>query len=236
MRNLRRGWGRGKHAWDHNGETDGRAWAGARGLIDAARRRHAGPSAGVHAAADQRHGSAAPPGPAHHGVSAQQLLSGMCVRTRHRTPTEWRRHHTTPALLVGAALVRRAFFDGTTRRPCAFFWTRDTGVRDRARSLPQLTYNSLLTTWEETMRRSTIAAIASFTMLAFAPSSQASPLVRGGDLAATPQSDVLQVGYGYYGHRHQNWYQNHHYGWYHHHHDYWHHRHYGWDYHHRRYY
>jgi len=86
------------------------------------------------------------------------------------------------------------------------------------------------------MRRSIIAAIASFTMLAFAPSSQASPLIRGGDLAATPQSDVLQVGYGYYGHRHRGWYRGHHYGWYHHHHGYWHHRHYGWGYHHRRYY
>ena len=58
------------------------------------------------------------------------------------------------------------------------------------------------------MRRSVIAAIASFAILAFAPSSQASPLIRGGDLAAAAaQNDIQQVRYGY-GHRHYR-----HWGW-----------------------
>jgi hypothetical protein len=71
------------------------------------------------------------------------------------------------------------------------------------------------------MRHSIIAAIASFTILAFAPSSQASPLIRGGDLAATAaQNDIQQVRYGYgyhHGYRH--------YGYRH-----WHHRHWGYGY------
>ena len=55
------------------------------------------------------------------------------------------------------------------------------------------------------MRRSIIAAIASFTILAFAPSSQAGPLIRGGEVAAAAaQSNVQQVQWGY-GWRHRHW-------------------------------
>ena len=69
------------------------------------------------------------------------------------------------------------------------------------------------------MRRSIIAAIASFTILACAPSAQASPLIRGGNLAAAAaQSNVEQVHYYRHGYRH---YGYRHWGWRHRHHGYW---------------
>jgi hypothetical protein len=73
--------------------------------------------------------------------------------------------------------------------------------------------------------------IALFAIIAFAPSSQASPLIPAGGLAAAAaQNDVLQVNWD--GRRHHHW-RHHHWGWRHHHWGWRHHHHWGWRHHHR---
>jgi hypothetical protein len=84
------------------------------------------------------------------------------------------------------------------------------------------------------MRRLIIAMVALFAIIAFAPSSQASPLIPAGGLAAAAaQNDVVQV--NWHGRWHHHWRHHRHWGWHHHHHWGWgwhHHHHWGWRHHH----
>jgi hypothetical protein len=66
------------------------------------------------------------------------------------------------------------------------------------------------------MRRSILSIAALLAIVAFAPSSQASPLVPAGGIAtAVSETDMLAQAH-YYGRRHwrhYGWWRGHHYGW-----------------------